>query len=43
VHVASFPSEEAFARFAGDEERRRFLHLKEDSVRSALLVRGTTK
>ncbi len=40
IHLVRFPSDEAFARFAADEERRRFLHLKEESVRSSLLVRG---
>lgn len=41
VHVVSFPDDAAFARFAADEERQRFLRLKEESVRSALLVKGT--
>ncbi len=40
VHLVSFPSDEAFARFAADGERQRFLHLKEEAMRSSLLVRG---
>jgi hypothetical protein len=41
IHLVRFPSEEAFSRFASDGERQRFLHLKEDSVGSSLLIRGT--
>jgi len=42
IHLVRFSSDEAFARFASDEERQRVLHLKNASVRSSLLVRGTT-
>jgi uncharacterized protein (DUF1330 family) len=42
IHLVRFPSDEAFSRYAADEERQRFLHLKNASVRSSLLVRGTT-
>ncbi len=41
VHVVSFPDEESLARFSADDERQRFLHLKQESVRSSLLVKGT--
>ncbi|HWL88626.1 MAG TPA: hypothetical protein VNO21_22640 [Polyangiaceae bacterium] len=41
VHLLRFQSEEDFAKFARDEERQRFLHLKNESVRAALLVKGT--
>ena len=41
IHLVRFPDGEAFARFSADEERQRFLHLKEESVRSSLLVRGS--
>jgi uncharacterized protein (DUF1330 family) len=41
IHLVGFPSDEAFACFASDEQRKRFLHLKNDAVRSSLLVRGT--
>lgn len=40
VHFVSFPSAEAFENFRKDEERKRFLHLKEASVREVLLVEG---
>jgi uncharacterized protein (DUF1330 family) len=40
IHLVRFPSDEALASFAADGERQRFLHLKDDSVRSSLIVRG---
>lgn len=40
IHIATFPSDEALVAFAKDEARERVLHLKDDSVRSSLLVRG---
>lgn len=40
VHIVRFENEEAFARFAKDDERQRFLHLKNESIRTSLLVKG---
>lgn len=40
IHLVSFKSEADFQAFAQDEERKRFLHLKEQSIRSSLLIRG---
>ncbi len=40
VHLVSFPSQQDFDRFKNDEERKRFLHLKEESVRSVLMIQG---
>jgi hypothetical protein len=40
IHLVRFPNDEAFERFAADGERQRFLHLKNEAVRSSLLVRG---
>ena len=37
IHVVRFQSEQDLQRFAADEERQRFLHLKNESVRSALV------
>jgi uncharacterized protein (DUF1330 family) len=42
IHLVRFPNDEAFEHFAADEERRQFLHLKDEAVRSSLVVRGTT-
>jgi uncharacterized protein (DUF1330 family) len=40
IHLVRFPSDEALAGFTADPERQGFLHLKNDSVRSSLVVRG---
>lgn len=40
IHLVSFPSEADFLAFMRDEERKRFLHLKEKAIRSAFLVKG---
>lgn len=40
IHLVSFPSAEAFEDFKKDEERKSFLHLKEESVRAMLLIEG---
>lgn len=40
VHLVSFPSEEDFQRFMRDEERKNFLHLKEQSIKTSILIKG---
>lgn len=40
IHLVSFPSSEHFERFKQDEGRKAFLHLKEASVRSVLMIEG---
>lgn len=40
IHLASFPTEEDFQQFLQDEERKNFLHLKEQSIRSSILIKG---
>jgi uncharacterized protein (DUF1330 family) len=41
IHVVTFPDDASLERFSQDEHRRAFLHLKEQSVKSVLLVRGS--
>ncbi|MDP9033366.1 MAG: DUF1330 domain-containing protein [Myxococcota bacterium] len=41
IHLVRFPTDEALASFTADPERQRLLHLKNDSVRSSLAVRGS--
>lgn len=41
VHLVSFETEEGFVGYSMDAVRERFLHLKNGSVRSSLLVKGT--
>lgn len=40
IHFVEFDSEQDFRNFAGDEERKKFLHLKEQSIRSSVLYQG---
>jgi len=41
IHLVQFNSEQDFEDFKLDEERKQFLHLKEQSVKSVLLIKGT--
>jgi uncharacterized protein (DUF1330 family) len=41
VHLIQFDTENDFENFKLDEERKRFLHLKEQSVQSIQLIKGT--
>jgi hypothetical protein len=41
IHVVEFPAEENLTAFMKDETRREFLHLKERSIKSAVLFKGT--
>lgn len=40
IHLVSFDRESDFEAFKLDEERKTFLHLKDESVRSSLLIVG---
>jgi hypothetical protein len=40
IHLIEFETENDFAAFMQDEERKKFLHLKEQSIRSTLLIKG---
>jgi uncharacterized protein (DUF1330 family) len=41
IHLVAFDTEQDFQNFQQDEERKKFLHLKEQSVQSVLLIKGT--
>ncbi|GAA0878366.1 hypothetical protein GCM10009119_13340 [Algoriphagus jejuensis] len=41
VHLVEFESEDDFRDFLNDEDRKRFLHLKEQSIRAVVLIKGT--
>ncbi len=41
IHLVEFDSESDFENFKQDEERKKFLHLKDQSVESILLIKGT--
>jgi uncharacterized protein (DUF1330 family) len=40
IHVVEFDSEQDFKNFTQDEERKKFLHLKDQSIRSSWLIQG---
>jgi uncharacterized protein (DUF1330 family) len=41
IHLVRFESDEDLLRYSDDEERKRLLPLKEQSVRNSLLIKGT--
>lgn len=41
IHLVEFTTEQDFEDFVQDPERKKFLHLKERSVKSVLMVKGT--
>lgn len=41
VHLVEFDTAQDFENFKHDEERKKFLHLKEQSVKAMLLIQGT--
>jgi len=40
IHLVEFAAEQDFQNFMKDEERKRFLHLKEQSIKSVVLIKG---
>ncbi|PWT70682.1 MAG: DUF1330 domain-containing protein [Bacteroidetes bacterium] len=40
VHLVEFDQEEDFKKFMLDEERKKFLHLKEQSIKASVLIQG---
>lgn len=40
IHLISFESKEDFEHFKLDEERKKFLYLKEQSIKESILIQG---
>ena len=40
VHIVQFPSDKNFEDFLHDEKRQQFLHMKEASIKSVVLIKG---
>lgn len=40
IHLISFQTESDFKNFMHDEERKKFLHLKEQSIKLSILIQG---
>jgi uncharacterized protein (DUF1330 family) len=41
IHLVEFSTESDFQNFMHDEERKKFLHLKEQSIKAVILIKGT--
>ena len=41
IHLVEFETQQDFDGFLKDEERKRFLHLKEQSIKTSILIQGT--
>lgn len=41
IHLVEFNTQEDFDNFKNDKERKQFLHLKEKSIKSSILIQGT--
>jgi uncharacterized protein (DUF1330 family) len=40
IHLVEFETQEDFDNFKQDGERKRFLHLKEQSIKTSILIQG---
>src|SRR5689334_20388995 len=40
IHFVEFETDQDFENFKQDEERKKFLHLKEQSITSSILIQG---
>jgi uncharacterized protein (DUF1330 family) len=40
IHLVEFDTEQDFENFKQDEERKRFLHLKDQSIKVSILIQG---
>src|SRR5436189_3683313 len=41
IHLVEFAAEQDFENFMQDEERKKFLHLKEQSIKASILIKGS--
>ena len=41
IHLVEFATEDDFKNFMQDEERKQFLHLKEQSIKAVTLIKGS--
>jgi uncharacterized protein (DUF1330 family) len=40
IHLVEFDTQQDFDNFKKDEERKKFLHLKQQSIKSTILIQG---
>lgn len=41
IHLVEFATQADFDNFKQDEERKKFLHLKDQSIKASILIQGT--
>ena len=41
IHLVEFDSQQDFDNFKKDEERKKFLHLKDKSIKASVMIQGT--
>ncbi|MXV50705.1 DUF1330 domain-containing protein [Pedobacter sp. HMF7647] len=41
IHLVEFETEQDFENFKQDEERKKFLHLKDQSIKTSVLIQGS--
>ncbi|MFT4202852.1 MAG: DUF1330 domain-containing protein [Chitinophagaceae bacterium] len=41
IHIVEFNTQQDFDNFKQDEERKKFLHLKDKSIKTSILIQGT--
>ena len=41
IHLVEFDTQQDFDNFKADKEREKFLHLKEKSIKTSILIQGT--
>ena len=41
IHLVEFHTQQDFDNFKNDEERKQFLNLKKDAIKSSILIQGT--
>lgn len=41
IHLVEFETQQDFDNFKQDEERKNFLHLKDKSIKTSILIQGT--
>ncbi len=41
IHLVEFNTEMDFDNFKQDDERKKFLHLKDQSIKASILIKGT--
>ncbi|EAZ81713.1 hypothetical protein [Algoriphagus machipongonensis] len=41
IHLVTFKTQDDFENFKHDEERKNFLHLKDESIKTSILIQGS--